>query len=317
MTEMDPPDPIGPSREPSPGFYRFGLGDLEITVLSDGPFHFPVDLLVDEVHPFEFQAFNVEPEVREPYFRSRLAPSDRIPLETNPVVIDSGERRTLVDSGFGGGENAPPTAGRLATSLRAAGVPPKGIDQVVLTHAHPDHLGGLLDPTSGTPTFPEAEIVLSDQELHFWMSDEAPRALKSIVEVEALLEPARGVLGTLDDRLRTVQPEEEVTTGIQAIASPGHTPGHLALAVEDGGREALLTGDAIALIHAHFEHPDWEIYVDLDREEATRSRRRLLDRAAADEMLILGYHFPFPGLGHALRDGDAYRWYPAIRPTHT
>ena len=156
----------------SPGFHRFPFGDMEITVLNDGHFDFPLDLIsIDD--SLDFLAYNADQETREEYLRSRRLPTDRVPLYLSPVLIDSGNQRTLVDSGLGPGEDVPPTAGRLGLSLEAAGIAPESIDQVLITHAHPDHLGGLLDPASGAPLYPEAEVVLSEKERAFWMGDDA------------------------------------------------------------------------------------------------------------------------------------------------
>jgi glyoxylase-like metal-dependent hydrolase (beta-lactamase superfamily II) len=298
-------------RNTSPGFYRFSLDEHEITVLSDGHFDFPMEWLEGEVEPAEMMAANAQPERREEYFRSRLVPTDSVPLQVSPVLVDAGGRRVLVDSGWAG-EESPPATGRLDLSLEAVGAAPESVDTVILTHSHPDHLGGLLDPATGQPAFPAAEVVLSEDEHRFWTVDATAELFDPLlVDGAGFLAAMQGVLNALDDRLRVVRAHEEVVPGIRTIPSPGHTPGHISLAVEAGGKQLLLTGDAIVNTHAAFEHPEWQVFVDADREQAGRTRRQLLDRAAADEMLILGYHFPFPGLGYALPYGDAYRWHPA------
>ena len=295
----------------SPGFHRFPFGDMEITVLSDGHFDFPLDPLpIDD--PLEFLAYNADQETREEYFRSRRLPTDRVPLYLSPVLIDSGDQRTLVDTGFGPGEELPPTAGLLGLSLEAAGIAPESIDQVLITHGHPDHLGGLLDPGSGAPLFPRAEVVLSERERAFWMGDDATWVGEDATPLaDLILETARTVLHGMDDHLRTVEGETEVVNGIWSIPSPGHSPGHVCYAIDSGGQQLLLTGDALIFTHTSLEHPEWHAFPDADRDEAVRTRERLLDRAATDEMFALGFHFPFPGLGYAIRDGDAYRWHPA------
>jgi glyoxylase-like metal-dependent hydrolase (beta-lactamase superfamily II) len=293
------------------GFYRYALGDTQITVLSDGHFHFPMEILPDGMDPVEAQAFNVAAETREAFFRSRPIAGEHLPLQVSPVLVETGSHCLLVDSGWSG-EGAPPDAGRLHASLRASGVPPAAIDTVVLTHAHPDHLGGILDPATGEPAFPDAEVVISDVELGFWTNGAAARAFEQReIDAPDMVAGIRAVLGAVEDRLRPIAGEAEVARNVRSIPSPGHTPGHICLGVEAGGRELLLTGDALTNVHTSFERPDWQIFVDVDREQAARTRRQLLDRATADDMLILGYHFPFPGLGHAVEYGPAYRWYPA------
>jgi glyoxylase-like metal-dependent hydrolase (beta-lactamase superfamily II) len=296
-----------PSRSP-PGFYRFVLDDLEVTVLSDGSFRLPAEMF-GEAHALV--AMNVDPQAREEYFRSRLVPDDDLTLPVSPVVLGFGDRRVLVDTGMGPGGELAQNAGHLGAALELAGISPASIDLVVLTHAHPDHLGGLLHPTTRAPFFPKAEVVISDVELELWTADDAATRLQDWPFSLAMLPGIQEVLTGVNGQLRTVRAGDEVTGRLRSIPAPGHTPGHIALAVDAGEKEILLAGDALVTIHGNFEHPDWQFGVDLEPEQAARTRARLLDQAATDRMLILGYHFPFPGLGYALRDGEGYRWHPA------
>jgi glyoxylase-like metal-dependent hydrolase (beta-lactamase superfamily II) len=297
-----PTDPLA-----SPGFYRFSLGEMQITTLNDGSFGLPSAIPGVDVSPHEFLALNVDPATRGEFFRSRLVPADDVPLEASPVLIDSAHRRVLVDTGGWIGQPAPPNVGRLGAAMAAAGVSPESVDVVVLTHGHPDHIGGLVDTATLSPRFPNAEVVISDVELELWTGEGAEDRFRDLPIPLPLIQE---VLSAVDGRLRTIRPGDEVATGIRSEPSFGHTEGHISILVESGGQELLLTGDAIVFTHLTFEHPDWQSMFDHDPEQAARTRRRLLDRAATDEILILGYHFPFAGLGYAIRDGQAYRWLP-------
>jgi glyoxylase-like metal-dependent hydrolase (beta-lactamase superfamily II) len=152
-----------------------------------------------------------------------------------------------------------------------------------------------------------AEVALSDTELELWTGAGAEDRFR---ELPLPLAQTQEALRAVSGRLRTIRPGDEVVPGIMSVPSAGHTEGHISLIVSAGGPTLLLTGDAIVSTHVSFEHPDWQNGFDHDPEQAARTRRRLLDRAAADEMLILGYHLPFAGLGYALAEGRAYRWLP-------
>lgn len=285
------------------GIYQFTLGDLEVSIFRDG--HFPLSVITPpDMDPVDTKGINTDSKTRMDYFGPHMDRNRDFQLNISPVLLDFGDRQILIDSGWNL-KDAAPTAGNLGTTLEVIGVSPDDIDTIILTHAHPDHLGGLFDPSTQEPTFSNAEIVLSDIEVSFWSSDDAVPILEN-----PLFEETPIILRNIEDRLRVIQPGDEVTSRIQSISSPGHTPGHISLGVETEDLQLLLTGDAITNTHASFEHPDWHNFFDLEPDVAAQSRKRLLDQAATDEMLILGYHLPFPGVGYALEFNDSYYWYP-------
>jgi len=287
-----------------PGFYRFTLGEMEITILNDGHFYLS-EITPPALHPVDGLAVNVPDELRREYFESRILTPNAPRLPISPVLVETGQKRILIDSGWSI-PGASETAGQFGSMLELIGIDANSIDKVLLTHAHPDHLGGLVDSSIENVNFPNAEVILTEQEFEFWTGNDALPLLET-----PGLSPIPDVLNKLESQLRLIRPDDTIANNIQSISTPGHTPGHISFVLDTGNGEILVTGDALVNIHVCFERPDWHNFWDLDREEAARSRHRILDRAAADNMLIIGFHFPFPGMGYALRDGDAYRWYPA------
>ncbi|MDE3812315.1 MBL fold metallo-hydrolase [Sinorhizobium meliloti] len=280
----------------APGFYRFRLGDFHIAPLCDGMFFLPMDSI----------ATNAEAGERKAYFDAHYMTADVFPLQTNPLLIEMGEKRILVDTGMGPGRNWAPTAGRLAKSLGEAGVTPEAIDTIVLTHCHVDHVGGL--DAAATKQFPNAEVVLSETELDLWNSPDAASKLPewAVPGVPQL----QKVFASLGDRLRPIKSGADVATGIAALDTSGHTQGHISLLVGSGDEQLLITGDAVPSIHIAFDRPEWQIIWDHDREKGAKTRRALLDRAAHDRLLVAGYHYPFPGIGHVVKEGNGFRWLP-------
>lgn len=218
------------------------------------------------------------------------------------LLVDTGEHRVLVDTGAG---SLAPSTGRLLRNLSERGVAPEDIDTVMLTHGHPDHIGGNTDG-EGNLAFPKARFVMWKDEWDFWNSGRAEQELDEHVK-PVLLEWARKKLPPIRARLDLVDREEELLPGIRALAAPGHTLGHMALAISSRDDQLLCMSDAV-LHPIHVEHPEWCAAVDFDREAVVATRRRLLDKAAAEGALVLGFHFPFPGLGHVVRKGDAWEW---------
>jgi glyoxylase-like metal-dependent hydrolase (beta-lactamase superfamily II) len=286
------------------GFYRFRLGDARCAVVSDGALEAP--LPVQQV-----LAANASPEAVASTLAERFLPADRATLHFNALFVDTGRNKVMIDAGSAASMG--PSAGRLPANLRAAGIDPAEIDTLVVSHAHPDHLFGAL-AADGSPVFPNARVLVGEAEHAFWTGDaDLSKATAAPEMKQAMVEGARKHLAALKDRLELVQPERELVPGLTALATPGHTPGHLSFVLASGGRQLLLTKDVVHHFGLALPHPEWKVSFDTDPDQAVETRKRLLDRIAADRAAVLAYHFPFPGLGHVGRGREvAYGWEPAV-----
>lgn len=280
-----------------PGFYRFKLGAFEITVLSDGAYTLPTRLLGTNVPREKVTAF-LEANL--------LSPDERL-SHVNIPLINTGKELVLVD--VGGGMNWMPTAGKLTDNLRASGYEPEDVDKVIITHGHPDHIWGLIDDFEEAPRFPNAEYIIAANEWDFWTTEKAMNTLPEMFLGFAV--GAKKNLSPVAERTRRIKPGEEIISGIVSIPTPGHTPGHISLAIESKGQILLVSADSVTHPFISFAHPDWWPRTDIDSEMAEKSRRAILEMAAAEKHMTLVYHVSFPGLGHVARDGNAYRWVPA------
>jgi glyoxylase-like metal-dependent hydrolase (beta-lactamase superfamily II) len=280
---------------------RFKVGDVECVAVSDGTFSYPIVWLFS----------NVPPEQVESTLRERKLPATHVDSPYTCLLVKTGNHKVLIDTGADG---LAPTTGNLLRNLEAEGITPKEITDVVLTHGHPDHIGGVLDQ-SGQPAFPSARYVMSRTEWDFWNEPSALHDAAMDDHMKQLLVGcAKKNLPPLQERIELFDGEEEIVPGIDAVPAPGHTPGHIALVISSASVQLLHLSDSV-LNPLHMENPGWRSLFDLDPERAANTRRGLLDRAAADNVSILAYHFPFPGMGRVQSKGNAWTWEPAADPS--
>ena len=222
------------------------------------------------------------------FLATRAVGPDRVHFHINVALVKTGSDYLLIDAGCGG--TWEPTAGKLADSLEAAGISPEEIGTVVLTHAHPDHLWGLIDDLDNSLRYPRAHYLVAARELDFWTLGEAAKLSGPIEGIRR--RPAR--FKAIAARTTGIQPGHEIAPGIVAIDTAGHMPGHISLLIASGSQQLLVTADAIQNAHVSLAHPDWQPRADMDGAKAAISRRRLLDMAATDKLDVLCYHIPFP-----------------------
>jgi glyoxylase-like metal-dependent hydrolase (beta-lactamase superfamily II) len=286
-----------PAGRQAPGFYRYKVGDFELTQITDGGRTIPMP---------EGFVRNVPKEQALAAAEAAYMPKGQVAIPFNPVVINTGSKFVLIDTGFPPG--AVPTAGRFQANLAAAGIDAKAIDIVVLSHLHPDHINGI-KTAEGALAFPNAEIKAPAVDWAFWMSDEnAGKAANDMMK--GYFANTRKTLGDVADKVTRYEWGKEVAPGITAIDANGHTPGHTAFAVASGSARMLVQSDVTNIPELFLRNPDWHVAFDVDPEKAVATRRKFYDMAAAERALIAGFHFAFPSLGYVEKDGAGYRLVP-------
>lgn len=282
-------------RTQAPGYYRLMLGAFEITALSDGTDDLPVDQLLT----------NTTKAKTELALHNAFEAS---PLETsvNAFLINTGARLILVDTGAGAMFG--PTLGKLISNLKAAGYQPEQIDEVLITHLHPDHVGGLV--SDGKASFPNAQVFVSKADADFWLSkanlDAAPESSK-VFFTDAVSAVGPYIAA---QHFSIFDGSTEITPGIRTVSLPGHSPGQTGYAVESQGQKLLIWGDVVHVEAVQFDDPSVTIAYDASPETAEAERNKQFQKAASEGYLVASAHLAFPGFGHVRASGKAFQWVP-------
>jgi len=277
------------------GVYRYKFGDGEIVQLLDGARTFPM--------PDTFVA-NVPKDQALAAFESLYMPKGQVTITFSPLIVKSGGKTIAIDTGNGLGafEATKGAVGNTRANMAAAGIDPKSVDIVLISHFHGDHIGGLKN-ADGTQAYPNAEIKVPAAELAFWSDDSNQSKANG---------PNKGNFANVKkvfDGLKTTpyDANKEVAPGITSVATPGHTPGHMSFVIASGSKRLVVQGDITNHPAVFMRNPGWHLMFDNEAALAETTRRKFYDMAMAEKMPVIGYHFPFPSAGYVEKDGTGYR----------
>ena len=286
--------------EPTVGFYKYKVGDIEVTAVYDGIWRKPHD-------PTFIKNASIE-DTKEALASAGLT-TDFMPIPLTVVVLNIGGKLVMVDAGSGVGQWQA-NATHLPANMMAAGIDRAQIKTILVSHFHPDHVWGLMEKGSNAAVFPNAELIVNGAEYNWWTEPG---------RVEKLAEGRRAAGKRIADVFPTwknwklVDDGAEVAPGVRLLAAPGHTPGHSAFLVTSGKEQLMVSADTMYVPALLAPHPDWQGVYDQDGPTAVATRRKLIDRVIADKMKICGSHFPFPGAGAFTKEGDAYAFTPVTQ----
>ncbi len=287
-------------KQESEEFYRFNIGQFNCISVSDGSYEYALKGLFPGMSEDQLEGL----------IRDFNLPGEKISTPYTFLFVDTGNNKILVDMGAG---KLGPDTGKLLQNLKSAGIRGEDIDTIFITHAHPDHIGGTLNE-EGQPNYPDARYIIWKEEWDFWFSAQAFQEVTNhyaqILPVEIFMKAARGQLGPLKDRIEFLSEEKEVFPGVQVHPVVGHTPGHMVVSFVSQGEQLVFIGDAVVFPFL-LERPEILPAYDIMPDVAVESRRKLCDRLAERNALVLAQHFPpFPSLGHIRKHGNGWRWDP-------
>ena len=283
------------SKAPQPGYFRFMVGDFQVVAISDGTAELPMDKLLlgttaEKVDQVAAKAFLKMPE--EGSFSGFL--------------VNTGTKVVLIDTGAG--TLFAPTLGKFMANLKAAGYAPEQVDEIYITHFHPDHVGGL--STEGKANFPNAIVRADKREADYWLSKEnlekADKGSKGgFLGAQSMLEPY-----VKAGKFKTFEGDTDLMPGIKAVSTYGHTKGHTSYVAESKGQKIVFLGDLIHFAPVQFPDPSIAIKFDTDPKEAVAERRKIFSEAAKTGEWVAGPHLPFPAIGHLVASGKGYAFLP-------
>ncbi len=278
------------------GFYRFNVGDFEVTALHDGQVNREITTQLIPNAPLDDVIKLME---------SQFIPTKPGNSQFNTMVVNTGSKLILIDAGFA--NNGAPTTGQMAANMAAAGISPAQIDTVLISHFHPDHINGLRT-REGQLVYPNAEIIVPSKDVAHYLDEAkmnaAPEAARGAFQV------ARRVFMPNFKDVKQAEWGKEWMPGITAIQSDGHTPGHTSFVLSSAGKTLMVVGDASNDPRIFARMPDWHLGFDLDKAQAVATRRKLLDMASADKMQVTFYHAAFPSTGYVAKSGNGFDWFP-------
>jgi glyoxylase-like metal-dependent hydrolase (beta-lactamase superfamily II) len=287
----------------APGFYRYKVGTIEVTAVTDGAFANPLtDTFIR----------NVKKEDVNKALEAMYLAKDKIVVPYTPIAVNTGTKLVVIDTGLGPAmfEQRKGIVGQFHTNLAAAGIDRGAVDAVIISHFHGDHINGLLTADS-KPAFPKAEILVPSGEWKFWNDTGEESKATGNALVEGNFKNIKRVFGALGNKVTQYEAGKEVVPGITAMATYGHTPGHVSHIISSGNSTLMVQAD-VTNVPLFVQNPGWFIQFDMDGAAAEATRRKFYDMLAAEKMLVQGFHYPFPSLGHVEKSGSGYRVIPVL-----
>jgi len=288
--------PLNPTQ--APYFYRFKLGSAECTVVSDG--QLPLG------NP-DAAFLNISKDEIARELHDNFLPSSNAVLEQNILIVNFGDRVVLFDTGMGSDTLFGATTGKLQTTLHGAQIDPAQVDAVVMSHAHIDHCGGLIND-DGKRNFPNAQYFIGQPDFDYWTDDS--KIPSNYPARPHFLRQARKNLLPVKDAMHFYKDNEQILPGVTALSAPGHTVSHTIFMIESGGQQICYVGDLAHHSVLLLEHPHTQFAYDTDAVQSGNSRARMLGMLAANRIPLLAYHFAWPGIGHVAKEGEGFRYFP-------